>query len=136
MLKKLFKSQTFKHHGKLHTLNSGATCALFRDSSKLKQKSTSASASLSTKFCSSEKEKLMMWHTKHKHPVAQDGIWAEHLAGRAALNGKHILEFSIIKISSLGFLQRWLSNTRRIKLCFTLAYLTTITVPSNPFFLT
>lgn len=60
-------SQIFKCCGKLHTLNSGATCALFRDSSKLKQKSTSASASLSTKFCSSEKDRLMMWHTKHKH---------------------------------------------------------------------
>lgn len=57
---RLKNSQVFKFCGKLHTLNSGATCALFRDSSKLKQKSTSASASLSTKFCSSEKERLMI----------------------------------------------------------------------------
>lgn len=52
--------KSFKHLNallKLCTLNSGATCALFRDSSKLKQKSTSASASRSTKFCSSEKDK-------------------------------------------------------------------------------
>lgn len=101
MLKKLGwkNSQVFQCCGKLHTLNSGATCALFRDSSKLKQKSTSASASLSTKFCSSEKERLMMWHTKHRHPHGPGCNLSRTSWCRVALTGRHLLEFNMIKTS-------------------------------------